>query len=350
MSKSDFSRQNLTRIYHETPSVALDPSDRIVIFSDLHLGNGKGTDDFRTNGAMFTQVLSDYYCDGNYSLILNGDIEELQRFRFPDIRKRWKTVYDVFDRFEQDGRLRRLIGNHDLDLRERADHDFTIDEALRFTYHDNSIFVFHGHQTSRRYENHNNVIRWVLRYLANPLQIGNFTVAADSRKRFKTERRVYDFASQKKILAVIGHTHRPLFESMSKNDAIQFEIERLCRKYPKSKKQEKIERRIEGLKAELQELRAERLKDGDSTSLYQEQLLVPSMFNSGCVLGKRGMTSLEIEKGRIRLVYWYDTSVKQKLIQYRSRKEEELPGTRFARRVIKEDSLDYVFSRIRLLA
>jgi UDP-2,3-diacylglucosamine pyrophosphatase LpxH len=347
VTAAQFSENNLQRLYQRVPVRRLTDEDRIVIFSDLHMGNGGRTDDFVHNAEMFQEVLERYYADHAYHLILNGDVEDLQRFPMRAIVRRWPGLYRALAQIVAAGGLTRIVGNHYLDLLDGgpaasgfAMHGHEewpetyaepIHEGLRLEYRSGELFIFHGHQTSRRYENHNNLIRWVLRYLANPLQIGNYTVAADSRKRFKTERRVYDFASQRKILAVIGHTHRPLFESMSKNDSIQFEIERLCRKYPKSKKKEKIERRIEGLKVELQDLKAERENDGDSASLYQEQLLVPSMFNSGCVLGKRGMTSLEIERGRIRLIYWYDTSVKQKRIQYRSRPEEVLPGTRFAR-------------------
>jgi hypothetical protein len=186
--------------------------------------------------------------------------------------------------------------------------------------------------------------------LANPLRITNYTVAANSRKRFRTERRVYDFATRHKVAAVIGHTHRPLFESMSKADSLQFEIERLCRKYPKSKHPAKIEDRIAWLKDELIELQSEVSKKPEPASLYREHLLVPSMFNSGCVLGKRGMTALELEQGALRLVYWYDTRRKQKYLQYRTKNAEPVPGTPYHRVVIKQDSLDYIFSRIQLLA
>ena len=95
---------------------------------------------------------------------------------------------------------------------------------------------------------------------------------------------------------------------MSKIDSLKFEIERLCRKYPKSssKKRPQIERRIGEFKTEL--LKAQANKNGDATkaSLYRANLVVPCMFNSGCVLGKRGMTALEIDTGQMRLVHWFD--------------------------------------------
>lgn len=365
MTASEFSDDNLERLYQRVPVRTLTQDDRIVIFSDLHMGNGSRTDDFVHNAEMFEAVIRQYYATEGYHLILNGDVEDLQRFPMRSIVKRWPEVYRALGDVYSNGGITRIVGNHDLDLldggpsatglamhgREKWPETFVdpIYEGLRLQHRSGELFIFHGHQTSRWYERHNNVIRWILRYLANPLQIKNSTVAADSRKRFRTERHVYGFATKRKILAVIGHTHRPLFESMSKNDSIQFEIERLCRKYPKSKKQKKIENRIAWLKEELIELQNDKNEDAGTSSLYQEHLLVPSMFNSGCVLGKRGMTSLEIESGRIRLVYWFDRTVKQKLLQYRAKDDTPLSETRFSRIVIKEDSLDYVFSRIRLL-
>lgn len=366
VTAAEFSNDNLEQLHRRVPIRSLSDEDKIVIFSDLHMGNGSRTDDFVHNAEMFEEVLRRYYAVEGHHLILNGDVEELQRFPMRGIVRKWASVYHALGEVAAAGGITRIVGNHDLDILEGgpavsglAMHGYKqwpetflepIHEGLRYIYRSGELFIFHGHQTSRWYERHNHVIRWILRYLANPLLIKNSTVAADSQKRFRTERRVYDFASRNKVLAVIGHTHRPLFESMSKNDSIQFEIERLCRKYPKSKKQKKIETRIAWLKQELIELQEENKKNRDRSSLYQEHLLVPTMFNSGCVLGKRGMTSLEIENGRIRLVYWFDSTVKQKLLQYRAKNDTRLEGTRFSRYVIKEDSLDYVFSRIQLLS
>ncbi|MFW6312897.1 MAG: metallophosphoesterase [Spirochaetota bacterium] len=352
MSRSEFSQQNLTRLYCETTPVPLDPGARIVIFSDLHMGNGKRTDDFRTNAAMFTRVLSDYYHAGNYTLILNGDIEELQRFGLSDILRRWQSVYDVFDRFERAGRLHRLIGNHDLDLRELTDHDFTLEEALRFTYHDNSIFIFHGHQTSIRFERFNKLVGIGLRWFANPLRISNYTVAHDSVKRFRTEEHVYDFASSRKVLSIIGHTHRPLFESMSKIDSIKFDVERLCREYTVAgdQQKERIERTIEMYRKELQRIDIDEDETASVASLYNANLVVPCMFNSGTVIGKRGMTCLEIENGHMALVHWFDDTRSRKYLSYANFDPEQLPGTDFHRVEVKRDSLDYIFTRIKLLA
>lgn len=352
MPRHEFSFENLSNLYRQTPEKELATTDRVVIFSDLHLGNGSRTDDFRANSDLFIAALRDYYFARGYTLILNGDIEELQRFRLHDIMERWREVYALFDRFEEHERLHRIVGNHDLDLLGRRDHPFAITEALRFSYHGNSIFVFHGHQTTVRFEKYNRLVGIGLRWFANPLKIKNYSVAHDSLKRFRTEERVYDFASGKKVLSIIGHTHRPLFESMSKVDSLKFEIERLCRKYPKAseKKQRKIERAIDSYRNELANIDIDEDPTAEVASLYNANLVVPCMFNSGTVIGKRGMTCLELADGRISLVHWFDDTRSDKYLRYAGYDTEQLDDTDYHRVEIKGESLDYIFARIKLLS
>lgn len=365
-SRAAFSMQNLSELYERVPVRDLSGHGRIVIFSDLHMGNGSRTDDFVTNGDLFAFVLREFYARNGYHLILNGDVEDLQRFPMRAIVRRWPHVYQSFAAVNRAAGLTRIVGNHDIDLLEGGPSvgllamagqshwpETFIEpvlEGLRLRDSAGELFLFHGHQTSRWYEKHNNVVRLILRYLANPLRIGNYTVAASSTKRFRTERRVYEFATAQRILAVIGHTHRPLFESMSKIDSLQFEIERLCREYPESDNQEAIAASLSVLKNELVAVQEEQGEAVAPASLYREHLLVPSMFNSGCVLGKRGMTALEIEDRQLRLVYWYDVNRKQKFRQYDTGGGEVLGESSYRRTVIKEDSLAYIFSRIQLLA
>ncbi len=352
MKGDEFGARNLSALYDRTPVQRLTEKDQYVIFSDLHMGNGKHSDDFAPNSELFLRVLGEYYYPKPYGLILNGDVEELQRFSLDSIMKRWERVYELFSRFEGEGRLDRLFGNHDMALKSIRSPKIAVKEALRFDYRGDEIFLFHGHQTSIRFEVYNDWFGFVLKYFANPLRIKNYEVSHDSEKRFRVEQRVYNFASSAKLLSIIGHTHRPLFESMSKIDTLKFEIERLIRKYPKSapKKKPDIERRIREYKAELLKAQADRNNEASAASLYRENLVVPCMFNSGCVLGKRGMTALEIDRGQMRLVHWFDRKRSEKYLSYEGFHTEKLPKSDFYRVIIKEESLDYIMSRIRLLA
>ncbi len=358
--------EELLQIYEKAEVRPIATSDRIVIFSDLHMGNGSRNDDFRHNGELFISVLDRYYRKKGYQLILNGDVEELQRFSWRSISQRWGDVYEVFSAIRRETAITRIVGNHDLELAEggpsvgfpvpsdlshwEGGDTARVHEALRLAHKEGEIFVFHGHQTSRWYRKHNNLVRLLLRYLANPLHIKNATVAADSRKQFKIERRAYEFASRKKIMAIIGHTHRPLFESMSKADSLLFEIESLCRAYPDSTVPGEIEEKVAMLKEKLVEVRQQELEQQFSSSLYREHLIVPSLFNSGCALGRRGMTCLEIERDRMSLIYWFDGSKSDSKRQFRAYPPEEMIPPHYHRAVIRSDSLQYIFSRIRLLA
>ena len=53
---------------------------------------------------------------------------------------------------------------------------------------------------------------------------------------------------------------------------------------------------------------------------------------------------------KIRLVYWYNGKQSRKFTSDRDNRPMELGSTGFSRIVLNEDSLDYVFSRIHLLA
>lgn len=358
--------EELENLYNEAEIRRVTDEDRIVIFSDLHMGNGSRNDDFRHNGELFHAVLEQYYLHNGYHLILNGDVEELQRFSWRSISRRWYSVYELFNRIQEENGITRLVGNHDLELKEggpsvgfpatevleipSGETGVQIRDALRLQHREGELFLFHGHQTSRWYRKHNNIARLLLRYIANPLHLKNLTVAADSRKQFKIERRAYQFASQKKIIAVIGHTHRPLFESMSKADSILYEIEHLCRTYPHSTTRDTIRERVAVLKEKLVEVRQQESEQQFSSSLYREHLIVPSLFNSGCVLGRRGMTCLEIRNGTIALVYWFDDRKRGSTRQFRAYAPSETVGGHFHRAVVRQDTLQYIFSRIRLLA
>jgi UDP-2,3-diacylglucosamine pyrophosphatase LpxH len=353
MEQNGQTYERLNQLFLESPVLSLSDDDRYVIFSDLHMGNGGRADDFLSNSDLFLRVAADYYRDLGYSMILNGDVEELQRFSLEAIQKRWEPIYQLFEDLDAEGRLHRIVGNHDYALMDPAYQDhFNVLSAMRFDYYGDSIFVFHGHQTSEFFEKHHNLVRFVLRYFATPLRIKNSEVSHNSEKRFRTEKRVYDFASRSKVLSIIGHTHRPLFESMSKVDSLKFEIERLCRKYPKSgdKKKEKIEARIQDHKEELMRIQQLNGQKASGSSLYRENLVVPCMFNSGSVLGKRGMTALEISGGELSLVHWFDTNRSRKYLRYHNYDTRHLEGTDYYRVTIKRDSLAYIMSRIKLLA
>lgn len=346
-------RDKLDELCDRTPPIQIGESDRLVIFSDLHLGDGGSNDDFLANSKMFLHVLEHYYYTRGYTLVLNGDIEELQRFSLREIEQQWDRFYALLKRFDGGNRLFKLVGNHDYELitMSRSRYPFAIQEAIKFAYGEEEIFVIHGHQASGYLDKWHRFNTYVLRYLANPLGIKNRSVSHDSRKQYRTERRIYDFSSDRKIMTIIGHTHRPLFESHSKIDSLKFKIERHLRNYTGSDKtkQQRIRDEVIEYKRSLARLYEQESSQSIENSLYN-QLVVPSIFNSGCVIGKRGMTGIEIRGGTIRLVHWFDSNTSERYLKRDADDLSHLDKTDYYRKTLKSDSLDYVFARIKLLA
>ena len=342
----------LQRLLDEAPRVSLGPDHRLVILSDLHLGDGGARDDFRHNAELVRTVLRDHYLRSGYSLVLNGDIEELQRFRAHAVHQRWRDLYSLFEEFRLQTEFYTLIGNHDGALRHLDGAGSTsLLDALRFTYQGNTLFVFHGHQATIFFERFNYVSAFFLRYFANVLRIRSVPVTYDSQRKYRIEHRVYDFSTSRGIVSIIGHTHRPLFESLSMIDTLQFRIEQLCRDYPEVSPlaQREIEATIEGYRRQLSRLWERDREEGLRGSLYSEQLCIPCLFNSGCAVGKRGVTAIEIADGAIFLVQWSEGNAGDDSGAEDQQSSQRLGETDYTRTVLKQDRLDYVFARIKLL-
>lgn len=352
MNKKYFNK--LEKIYRESPTLNLNEEEKIVIFSDIHIGNGGRNDDFLQNSDIFSTILSENYLKKNYTLILNGDVEELYKFSFRSVLNRWKNIYDIFENFRINGKLYKIVGNHDHKNYFSRFHfvNKQLFRAIKLNYNGNLIFIFHGHQSAGIFEQYSTFIGYLLKYLAAPLGMKNGTIPIDSEKKFKTEIRSYEFAKEKKIISILGHTHRPLFESLSKKDDLTIKIERLIRKYPKANYQDKrkIEKLIKKYKLELENISEKDNRFFLRSGLYDEKILVPCLFNSGSVIGKRGSTAIEIKNGKISLVYWFDVKRSQRYLDYKGVKIKQLRGTDYFKATLKEQSLDYVFTRINLLA
>jgi predicted phosphodiesterase len=348
---------HLERLLNKARPINLDKSSKVLILSDLHMGNGGRRDEFRRNAELVKTMLGSYYLPEQYSLVLNGDVEELFKFPLDSIVAEWGEFYNLFLKFERNGFFWKTYGNHDTELLDEREYRLasSMVESLKFHYGNETLLLFHGHQASvllwETYPMVSRAVIFFIRYIAKPVGIRNFSTAYNSTRRFAIEKSIYEFSNQAKIVSIIGHTHRPLFESLSKVDFLNFRIEELCRAYPSadSTKRMLIERKIAALKIELDACYKQGKKIGLRSGLYNN-LTIPSIFNSGCAIGKRGITALEIEGNKIRLVYWYNGKQGRKFISDRDNRPMELGSTGFSRVVLNEDSLDYVFSRIRLLA
>ncbi|MBI9101932.1 MAG: metallophosphoesterase family protein [Spirochaetales bacterium] len=337
----------------------LKSDSKIVIFSDLHMGDGSKNDDFLPYAGMFKSVLNDYYYDKGYTLILNGDVEELQKNSLDSIHSQWSSVYDIFNKFSAADRFYKIAGNHDSKLLSISKDKlkYPLLDALRLDYRGDEILVFHGHQFSIMYESFNELLGFFLRYFVKTLRIKNRSTAHNSNRRWVVEKRAYEFSRSSGIISILGHTHRPLFESLSKVDSLIYEIEKVCRQYvdQNEKPGGDVEARILSLKRELSQLQGRKKKEAFVSQLYSKGLVIPCLFNSGCVIGKRGMTAIEISGDKISLIVW--TTHPRSVERDDFPDAHEVRHDRFPlpdnpdirRRIVKRDDLRYIFTRINLL-
>lgn len=347
---------NLQRLQYSSETIILERSSKVVVFSDLHLGDGGRNDEFLHNASLFSTVLRERYLSGGFSLVLNGDIEELFKFDIESIVAAWDELFDLFISFNRNGFFRKLYGNHDQALLDHAEYRLTpfLSESLILLFEGQRLLLFHGHQASVFLNEpcslFSRSLFYILRYLARPFGLRNYSVSYSSRKQYAIERSVYEFSNRSKLISIIGHTHRPLFESMSKFDYLNYRLEELCRSYAPSdaRRRLQIESEIGEVRQELESCHRNGARRSLRSGRYNA-IAIPSIFNSGCCIGKRGITALEIEDGMIRLVYWTKDGLKKRYPGERLNPSTELGNTGIHRVVLNEDHLDYAFSRIRLL-
>jgi predicted phosphodiesterase len=229
--KYDSFLESFRQFLSDCPEESLDDSARYVFLSDLHMGDGSSRDDLEDNRELIELMLADWYLERDYVLVLNGDIEDLNKFSLQSIRAAWPDLLEIIDRFAKRGKLRKIVGNHDFDLLAERNYPWRLYQGLIYRVGDNRLFAFHGHQASSRYVKYDFISEFLVRYLVKPLHIHNTGVSKDSRRRFATERKIYRAARSLGVVAVAGHTHRPLFESLSKYDNIRLTLEGLLRQY-----------------------------------------------------------------------------------------------------------------------
>lgn len=351
MNYAQFSEALFAQI-DAAPEIPLEDDARIVILSDLHAGNGSARDDLARNGALLLALLERHYLARGSTLILNGDIEELQKYRLPAIRSAWPGLYALFDRFAESSGLFKILGNHDEALTLERDYPYPLYPGLSLRSGRKSLYVVHGHQASHFYANFNKLSGALVKYVVRSLGLPNLNVSKNSHRKYRIERRFYRFCQENKLVAIIGHTHRPLFESLSKYDSIRFAIERLCREYPLADEVSRIDiaAALADYKEEFGRLKRRERRGDRGLGLYGREILLPCLFNSGCAVGKKGITALEIEDGKIELVYWYEEGRMRRYLERESPRALPLEGTPYRRVVINSDRLDYLFARIDLLA
>jgi hypothetical protein len=296
-------------------------------------------------------MLEEYYLPNGWRLLLNGDIEELQRFSLAAVQEHWPQLYRIFNTFAAQGRLYKNVGNHDEDLIFEKNYPYPLYNAVRIETGLIPIYVYHGHQPSRMYTDYNFLIHAGLRYLLKPLGIRNISSARSPYRRFYVEKQAYAFSLENNCISIIGHTHRALFESLGRFEFIKFEIERLCRDYPSSSAEdrERIAAEVQALRTDLGKLKRSERRHVLRDSLYGDELPVPCLFNSGCAIGRKGINAIELDRTEISLLYWFVEGEGKKFVSRGTYRVDKIPGTKSCRVVLNSDRLEYVKARIELL-
>jgi hypothetical protein len=159
-----------------------------------------------------------------------------------------------------------------------------------------SIFLAHGHQGDQRSDG-NPFSKWVVAALWTPIQrfleisINTTSDSFDLVDRHNIM--MYDWsATQKNLIFISGHTHKPVFASLD-------HIDRLTKQLEKA-----IAAGDEALAKEVSDAIEKRKLEYAGKKLIKT-MAHPSYFNSGCCCFSDGdITGIEIAEGFIRLIKW----------------------------------------------
>lgn len=327
----------LTRMYGNKKSDSIIPLDleksRFIIFSDQHRGTRDLADDFRLAEKNYLSALDHYYGQG-YTLVCLGDCEELWENEPKPLMKCNEAVFRREADFLNDGRYHRMFGNHDLEwnyefprnlfLKPLFGDKLKVCEALILqTVHNTetySIFLTHGHQGDKRSDG-NMFSKWIVAAIWTPIQrfleINIDTVSDSIELVDKHNIIMYQWsATQKNLVFISGHTHKPVFASLDHVERLTLQIE--------SAKEAQDAERAALLEQELQKRKAEY-----AGKQFIKTMVVPSYFNTGCCCFFDGdITGIEIAEGEIRLIKW-----------------EEIEGVP-KRKVLEYAPLTYIFDRL----
>lgn len=307
---------------------------RIIIFSDQHKGTRDAADDFMIAEKNYLAAL-DYYYNNNYQFVSLGDCEELWENTPDAVMKINKPVLLSEARFLQQDRYYRVFGNHDLEWKYALQQTLYLKPVfgsklkvyegveLQIPYNGKtySIFLAHGHQGDKRSDG-NKFSMWFVAAIWTPIQrfleISVNTISDSFDLVDNHNIMMYDWsATQKQLIFISGHTHKPVFASLD-------HIDRLNRQLEKAK----LDNNPEQIKKIEKEL--ERRQQEYAGKKFVKSMAYPSYFNSGCCCFSDGdVTGIEIEDGFIRLIKWKTG-------------ENNLP----VRILLEESPLAYIFDQL----
>jgi predicted phosphodiesterase len=296
--------------------IPFDTSQRFIIFSDQHKGGKDGADNFALAENNYLAAL-DYYEQQNFCFINLGDCEELWGNSVASVLKNNPLSFEAEKRFLKKNDFVKIFGNHDLYWDNDPLAAFTLEEVygepvkiyegcILQTEINNrilNIFLTHGHQGDLQSDG-NWFSKWFISNIWGPLetylQININTPANNDQLKTVHNSIMSDWsAQQKEALLITGHTHQPVFQSLT-------HIESLYRQLNAAK--EKADKKL--ILFLEDEIKLRKLKGDPEPDFSNYQ---PFYFNSGCCCFNDGdITGIEISDQQIRLIRWKYNSNNQK--------------------------------------
>jgi len=316
---------------------------RIIILSDQHRGAKNGADDFMKAEGSYLAALN-YYFEKKFQFVSLGDSEELWENTLGQVKKNNSITFEAEKKFIlQENRFFKVFGNHDLywdnspiatqQLKAIYDKKIKVFEGIiiekdnkevrREPVESNkksiadilslpkkdidpdilpiancplTIFLTHGHQGDASSDGN-----WFSKFfvaniwapLQSYLRINPNTPAYDEDTKTAHNLIMYEWSAKfKNLVLITGHTHQPVFESLT-------HPERMYRQLGEAVKSNN--------KAEADRIEQEIKRRGRDYKTTPAQFLEirPSYFNSGCCCFRDGdITGIEITYEKITLVKW----------------------------------------------
>lgn len=281
----------------------------VIIFSDHHKGARNGSDDFAPAEKNYLAAL-EYYNRKKYYYINLGDSEELWENTILQVLKHNKETFESEKLFVDRNAFAKIVGNHDL----YWGNDPFAPVSLKLMYGQSikiysgmvlraelpngylDFFCTHGHQGDAQSDG-NKLSKWFVSTIWGPLQsfleINTNSPATNDDSKTLHNQFMYEWsAKQNDLVLITGHTHQPVFKSLTHLERLYLDMENAIRTNDQAAI-EKLNREIPKRKREY---------DYVNSSFHT---MKPGYFNSGCCCFDGGtITGLEIAEGKIRLVRW----------------------------------------------
>jgi hypothetical protein len=281
----------------------------IVVFTDHHKGARDGRDDFGPAEQNYLAAL-EYYNQRGFYYINLGDSEELWENNILTVLKHNKATFEKEKLFADRNAYVKIFGNHDLFwgndpfaslvLKKMYGKPVPIHAGivLRASLPTGYIdfLCTHGHQGDASSDG-NAFSKWFVAYIWGPLQsfldVNTNTPSCNEENKTLHNQMMYEWsASQEDLVLITGHTHQPVFNSLTHLERLYLRMEEALLK----KDQPEIDRIAN-------EIPKRKLEYDYVNSSFRT--MKPSYFNAGCCCFEGGtITGLEFSGGYIRLVRW----------------------------------------------